>query len=279
MNNNIASYENFRVVTAPLDIVRADREANIAAVDAIVDAVEDGTDLLVLPELFSTGYVNDTRLLADIAETNTGSTVDRLKEWAARKSMAIAGSFLARTAHRCYNRAFFIEPSGEETFYDKRHLFTLSDEARVYGRGLTKKPVVRFRGWNISMVVCYDLRFPVWCRNLCNSYDMLLVPSNWPEARGYAFEHLLIARAIENQAVVVGANRGGADEYGSYDNMSFIFDAGGKPIARRDGHSGLIYAELSRSSLSARREHFPVAADADAFTLSAPELEDSLTGI
>ena len=120
------TYDIFRVASAPLDIVWADRDANLAAVDAIVDKVEDGTDLLVLPELFSTGYVNDPQLLADIAETNTGRTVDRLKEWASRRSIAIAGSFLARTAHRYYNRAFFIEPSGEETYYDKRHLFSLT---------------------------------------------------------------------------------------------------------------------------------------------------------
>ncbi len=131
------TYDIFRVASAPLDIVWADRDANLAAVDAIVDKVEDGADLLVLPELFSTGYVNDPQLLADIAETNTGRTVDRLKEWASRRSIAIAGSFLARTAHRYYNRAFFIEPSGEETYYDKRHLFSLSDEAKVYAQGVT----------------------------------------------------------------------------------------------------------------------------------------------
>ncbi len=100
----------------------------------IVDKVEDGTDLLVLPELFSTAYVNDPQLLADIAETNTGRTVDRLKEWASRRSIAIAGSFLARTAHRYYNRAFLSNRRGEETYYDKRHLFSLSDEAKVYAQ-------------------------------------------------------------------------------------------------------------------------------------------------
>lgn len=277
MTTTIPSYETFRVATAPLDIVWADKAANLAAVDAIVDAVEEGTDLLVLPELFSTGYVNDTQLLADIAETNTGATVDRLKQWAARRSMAIAGSFLARTAHRYYNRAFFIEPSGEESYYDKRHLFTLSEEGKVYAPGSTHKPTLRFRGWNISMVVCYDLRFPVWCRSVRNSYDLLLVPANWPQARGYAFEHLLIARAIENQAAVVGANRGGKDEYGCYENLSFIFDSNGKPIARRDERSGILYAELSRSRLHMQRERFPVAYDADEFRLSAPGLEAPLS--
>mgnify|MGYP001028225671 FL=1 len=266
------TYDIFRVASAPLDIVWADRDANLAAVDAIVDKVEDGTDLLVLPELFSTAYVNDPQLLADIAETNTGRTVDRLKEWASRRSIAIAGSFLARTAHRYYNRAFFIEPSGEETYYDKRHLFSLSDEAKVYAQGVTNKPIIRFRGWNISMIVCYDLRFPVWCRSIRNSYDLLLVPSNWPQARGYAFEHLLIARAIENQAAVVGANRGGEDEYGKYDGLSYIFDSNGKPVARRDERTGLLYAELSRGRLRTQRERFPVVYDADEFRLTAPEL-------
>ena len=122
------------------------------------------------------------------------------------------------------------------------------------------------------MIVCYDLRFPVWCRSIRNSYDLLLVPSNWPQVRGYAFEHLLIARAIENQAAVVGANRGGEDDYGKYDGLSYIFDSNGKPVARRDERTGLLYAELNRGRLRTQRERFPVVYDADEFRLTAPEL-------
>ena len=205
-------YTDFlRIATLPMPIAWGDRNANIAFVEQALSSLPEKTDIVVLPELFTTGYSDDPETMAELAERNTGDTVNTLRRWASRYGCAFAGSFLASTPPHYYNRGFIIEPNGDETFYDKRHLFSLSNEARMFAPGTTPPPVVRFRGWNISLIVCYDLRFPVWCRSRHNSYDLLLVVANWPKARGYAFEHLLIARAIENQCAVVGANRGGSD--------------------------------------------------------------------
>lgn len=256
---------SLRVAALPLDIVWADKDANLAALHSALKSLPAGTDLLVLPELFSTGYVNDVQLLGDLAETNGGPTVKRLAEIAREHNCAVAGSFLARTASGVYNRGFFIEPSGDETFYDKRHLFSLSDESKILNPGLHRMPVVRFRGWNIALIVCYDLRFPVWCRSIDEAYDALIVPANWPRARGYAWTHLLIARAIENQAAVIGANRGGSDNYGTYDGLTQIFDSMGKPVGAAEGP--FVAADLSLNQIKEWRKRFPVSRDADSINI------------
>lgn len=257
--------DRLRVAALPLDIKIGDKEANISAVENAFKQLPESTDVVVLPELFSTGYADDADMLNKLAERNTGETIDRIKALAARYSTAIAGSFLAHTAPHIYNRGFFIEPSGEETFYDKRHLFSVSNESKIFAGGHDPLRIVRFRGWNIALIVCYDLRFPVWCRSQRNSYDMLLVVSNWPQARAYAFEHLLIARAIENQCCVVGANRGGEDEFGVYTGLTRIYDHLGKPVGQDCG--AFIAADLYRSKQDEFRHKFPAADDADSFTI------------
>lgn len=254
-----------RVAALPLDIKWADKEANFKTVSEDFEKLPSGTDIVVLPELFSTGYADDEVLLRDMAERNTQQTIDYIKELAAKYSVAIAGSFLASTPPHIYNRAFFIEPNGDETYYDKRHLFSLSREAVIFKNGEKPLPVIRFRGWNISMIVCYDLRFPAWCRCRSNAYDLLLVPANWPKARAYAWEHLLIARAIENQCCVVGADRGGEDTYGDYNGLTQIYDGRGMPVGQPDKNSPFITADLSRKKQDDYRKNFPVSNDADDF--------------
>ncbi|MDE6276939.1 MAG: nitrilase family protein [Muribaculaceae bacterium] len=259
---------SLNVLAMPLDIVWADREANIQQVKAAMEHMPAGIDIVVLPELFSTGFIKDPSLLTDLPETNSGPTLKTLHELAARHNCAIAGSFLARTARNIYNRAFFIEPSGDETFYDKRHLFSLSSESAAYSRGSKFKPVIRFRGWNIAMIVCYDLRFPAWCRSRANEYDLLLVPANWPSAREFAWRHLLIARAIENQAYVVGANRGSRDDYGEYDGLTFVFDPMGASVGKVIPEvPDAVTASLRKSVIDEWRRRFPVSADADSFDI------------
>ena len=257
-----------RVAALPLDIVQGDKDANLDAVERALSLLPPGTDLVVLPELFSTGYTDDPDILSKLAERNTLSAVDRIKSWAAKTGAAFAGSFLAYTHPHVYNRGFFIEPSGEETFYDKHHLFSISREAKVFSSGTTPPPVVRFRGWSISLIVCYDLRFPVWCRNRVDGYDLLLVVANWPAARAYAWEHLLIARAIENQCCVVGANRSGNDKFGSYDNLTYIFDSRGMAIGVQPTGSPFIVADLDGARQDSYRKAFPVLDDADSYYLS-----------
>lgn len=256
---------NFRVAALPMPIVWADKEANMRIVEQAFARLPQGTDLVVLPELFSTGFADDFELIADLAERNTGPTIDRVKSWAARYGVAIAGSFIASTPPHLYNRGFFIEPSGEETFYDKRHLFSVGREGAIFHPGTTPMNIVRFRGWNIALIICYDLRFPVWCRCVDNRYDLMLVIASWPRSRGYAFEHLLVARAIENQCTVVGCDRGGSDEFGQYDGLTQIYDSHGMPVGTEE--EPCVVADLSLNKVQAYRESFPVSRDADDFTI------------
>lgn len=258
---------NIKIAILPLDIVWCDYEANIQSIDKILSSLHPDTDILVLPELFCSGFVQDTLLIERLA-SQYDAAIAAIHNWSEQYNIAIAGSLLAKEGENIYNRGFIVEPSGEETFYDKRHLFCLSPEAHLFSRGTSIPPVIRFRGWNISLIICYDLRFPVWCRNRSNSYDILLVPANWPSSRQYAWEHLMIARAIENQCLVVGANRSGSDDYGVYDNLSFIFDASGHKIST-DGQEGrLVYAEYSRDELYKMRKRLPVANDSDRFDIN-----------
>ncbi|MDE6528620.1 MAG: nitrilase family protein [Muribaculaceae bacterium] len=269
-----------KIAALPLDIVWADIERNLLTVAEKLTGIRPDTDILVLPELFSTGFVQDEAMLRNLAATSAQMTLAAVKLWSSRFNMAIAGSYLASIGSKIVNRGFFIEPSGETTFYDKHHLFCLSAESRIFSKGMELPPVIRFRGWNFSLIVCYDLRFPVWCRNRNQRYDILLVPANWASARGYAWRQLLIARAIENQSVVVGANRSGHDDYGDYNHQSFIFDPFGKELApscpMNDSGHGLdtanspdsfIYAEYTMAQLSKVRSYLPVGNDADSFQI------------
>lgn len=267
MSNSILN-----VAAISIDIAQGKPDENMSAVGRSLELLDSTTDLVVLPELFSTGYVADPAEAASLAQSNGGSTMSTLHSLAAKYNLAIAGTFLASTGHRIYNRAFFIEPSGDDTYYDKHHLFSLSNESKIYTQGTANIPIVRYRAWNIAMIICYDLRFPVWSRNVDNAYDMLLVPANWPTVRSYAWQHLLIARAIENQCCVVGANRSGSDQYGVYDDQTFILDATGHSVgsrlSRRSAPAPIITASLSLSHVEHTRRRMPAIDSADRFTIS-----------
>lgn len=255
--------DKLTIAALPVDIVWGDRDENLQALARALSRMPAGIDVVVVPELFTTGFIHDNDSLSRLAETASGDTMATVHQLARQYNVAISGSFLCNIGGHFYNRAFFIEPGGDETFYDKHHLFSLSPEATVYNAGVARSPIVRFRGWNISMIVCYDLRFPVWCRNVGSLYDVLLVPANWPHAREYAWRHLLIARAIENQAYVVGANRSGCDDYGNYDDLAFIYDAMGQPIGIRDEATGMIVATIDKPDLMKMRQRMPFGKDAD----------------
>lgn len=266
----MAFSRNLNIVLAENDIAWGDKATNMALLKQQMANLPMGTDLVVLPELFTTGFITGDRdLAASLAERNTGETISTLHALSHEYQVAIAGSFLASTAAQLYNRAFFIEPSGEETFYDKRHLFTFGGEDKVFNGGHTQAPIVRYRGFNIKLIVCYDLRFPVFCRNVRNNYDMLLVVANWPLARQAAWKQLLIARALENECFVCGVNRSGTDAAGiDYSEASsLVVDFKGKVIAQR-GTGPLITAELSPAELERFRDKFPAWRDADTFTIS-----------
>lgn len=246
-----------------------DKSANMEALRDILKRVHPETDLLILPETFSTGFPvgKDKEAVRPIAERNTGETIDMIKALAAEYHLAIAGSFIADSGGSLYNRAFFIEPSGDEYFGDKHHLFSMAGEDKVFSRGYQRLKV-RYRGWNMAMVICYDIRFPVWCRNVVNEYDALLVVANWPEVRVDAWNKLLPARAIENEAYVCGVNCQGTDTSGyKYDGSSAAIDYKGRDIGVADNDNGLIYATLSRERLDNFRAKFPAWSDADPFKL------------
>ncbi len=253
------------VAALPVDIAFADREANLAAASDMAARLPHPVDIIVLPELFSTGYVNDPAAMRALAEPDDGPTMECVRHMARQHDCAVAGSFAAGDAGSVYNRAFLVAPDGSTlAAYDKRHLFSMSRETEVFSHGNAPTPVAGWRGWRVALSVCYDLRFPAWMRNHGYAYDIMLLPANWPQSRAYAFEHLLIARAIENQAPIVGANRGGADAYGTYDGCTYAFDHMGRPAFL----PGTTTARFDLDSLRDARKRFPAARDADAFTIA-----------
>lgn len=257
MNNDL-----LKVAALPLDIRPALPDANLAIASAMIESLPQDVDIVALPELFTTGFVPSADTCAALAEDNDGPTMQRVRSLAASRHMAIAGSFLARNAQgQLFNRAFFVEPTGETMHYDKRHLFMLSEEPKIITPGAELPPVCRFRGWNVSIIVCYDLRFPAWCRNVDLRYDLLLVPANWPLRRRHAWKTLLEARAIENQAFAVGANRGGS----AYEGSAYIVDYMGKTMHPET--TGPVVAAFSKSALAKYRADFPVWENADPFAI------------
>lgn len=261
------------VAILPLDIKEGRPELNINAVREGAAHVKEGTDILVLPELFSTGFVQDEATFQLLAEPMEGHTMCTLRKLSDAKKIAICGSFLCREVSdgTLRNRAFFINPDdGDITFYDKRHLFILSPEHKLVKPGNKIIPIVKYRDWNIGLTVCFDLRFPVWCRNIGNRYDMLIVPANWPDSRYYAWKHLIIARAIENASIVVGGNRAGSDRFGIYSYLSsFSADERGNIIAETHGNTPLRHAVFDLKRLKEFRVKFPIDKAADNFILNS----------
>ena len=263
MNND----KNLNVCLYPMEIMWGDKQANLLKLEESIGRVHPETDLLILPETFSTGFPAgmDKEEVRSLAERNTGETVEFLKTLARRHNMAICGSYVADSGGSLYNRAFFIEPSGEETFADKRHLFTMPGEQKVFSRGYDRLHV-RYRGWEIAMIVCYDVRFPVWCRNVDNTYDLLIAVANWPKVRVDAWNKLLPARAIENEAYICGVDCRGVDKGGfEYDGSSAVIDFKGCDISK--AYDGFLYGRLDRERLDRFREKFPAYRDADPFTI------------
>ena len=260
--------KTFKVCIIPFSIAWGNKDSNLCGMASELNQVEKDTDLVVIPELFSTDFISDRKVVEELAERNDGHTMDALKRWASFFGFAIAGSFLATDGSgRYFNRAFVVEPAGDVTFYDKHHLFPLSDEKGIFTAGAKLSPIIRYRGWNLKLMVCYDLRFPVWCRNGEEIYDILVVPSSWPHSRITQYHKLLAARAIENQIYAVGANRTGKDNYGEYPaGDSVIYDNLGDSIGetRRNGH---IYSVLDGEALEAGRHRFPAWRDSDKFTI------------
>lgn len=254
------------VAAVSLDIAWGDRAENLYNMRRIARELHGRTDIIVLPELFSTGFLTDPGQMNTLSDSDSRhEALDAMRIAAAEANAAVCGSVLWHTDSGEYvNRCLFVEPSGETSVYDKRHLFCKSSEPRLIKAGSHPGPVIRFRGCNVAMAVCYDLRFPCWLRNtVTRPYDLLLIPSNWPQARQTAWNVLLCARAIENQAYVVGANRSGSDDNGCYDAMTRIYTPQGETVGTSDPRLGTIMATVDIGALARLRADFPVLRDAD----------------
>ena len=258
--------ESIRISIIQTDIVWENKQENLRLLHEKLQSLRGTTEIVVLPEMFSTGFSMQSNMLA---ETNSGETITTLKQWASLFQVAICGSYITVDNGRYYNRAFFLTPEGEEFYYDKRHLFRMGREAEHFSAG-DERLIIPYRGWNICPLVCYDLRFPVWSRNVANQYDLLIYVANWPIPRRLAWDTLLRARALENQCYVCGVNRVGIDGYRlKYNGGSKIYSALGEEAASvPDETEGIATATLHLTALHQFREKFPVWKDADEFQLS-----------
>lgn len=220
-------------------------------------------ELVILPEMFSTGFSMEAVALA---ETMEGPTVDWMKRMARRYRVVITGSLIISEEGRYCNRLLWVLPNGELGWYDKRHLFGYGGEKARFSAG-SKRLIAQLKGFRICLQICYDLRFPVWSRNREAEYDLLINVANWPSARIEAWDTLLRARAIENQSYVIGVNRVGRDPLGNhYPGHSQVIDPLGE-ILWKGGQEALIYeGRISLRTLKAQRRRYPFLDDADRFS-------------
>ncbi|HCR49083.1 MAG TPA: amidohydrolase [Rhodothermales bacterium] len=238
-------------------------ENNRAMLDDHLLGIDSDTDVIVLPEMFTTGFSMNPR---PYAEPPDGPTLAWMKAKAQAHQAALTGSFMVCDKNHFYNRLFWVFPDGRYKSYDKRHLFRMVGEEQVYSSG-NKQLIIEWKGWKICPLICYDLRFPVWSRNIGLGYDLLIYVANWPAARASAWRALLPARAIENLSYVVGINRVGIDGNGKmYQGDSLIADYKGQILWEGDKAASSITYPLSHTALLEYRNKFPAHLDADQFS-------------
>lgn len=259
-----------------------DRQANLSMLEEKINNIREKTEIIILPEMFSTGFSMNAEQLA---ETMDGTAIAWMKKIAAQKKIIICGSLMVKEDERFFNRLIWMLPNGEYGCYNKRHLFAYGDEDKHYTPG-NKRLIASVKGWKINLQVCYDLRFPVWARqNLLDSarrkeesgstsltasleYDLLIYVANWPERRINAWKTLLNARAIENQCYVVGVNRVGNDGNNIYHSGdSMVINALGEILYHKAHGEDIFTITLQKNSLEEIRNKFPFWKDADKFMI------------
>ena len=239
-------------------------EQNRARFTEKIVGINEAVDIIVLPEMFTSGFtMNATK----VAESMAGETVLWMKKIATEKNMAVMGSLVIEEKTKFHNRLLFVEPSGKITHYDKRHSFTLVGEEKTYTAGV-EKLIVDYKGWRICPLICYDLRFPVWARNVEN-YDVLIYVANWPKPRISAWNALLKARAIENMSYCVGVNRVGFDGLEiEYSGHSAAYDVLGNEMTTiKPFEEQIEVITLERNHVKSYRNKFKFLNDGDTFTL------------
>lgn len=245
-----------------------DKTANLQMLEEKINSISIKTEVVVLPEMFSTGFSMKPELLA---ETMEGETVQWMKRTAAAKKIILTGSLIIKEENNYYNRLIWMLPNGEYGVYDKRHRFAFAGEDNHYTAG-TKRLIASVKGWKINLQVCYDLRFPVWARQQSQSegpeYDVLIYVANWPERRSLAWKTLLQARAIENQCYVIGVNRVGNDGNNIYHTGdSMIIDPMGEMLYTKKDEEDVFTIQLEKEQLDRVREKLPFLKDADGFMI------------
>lgn len=253
------------VVGIQADLIWENPAENIKFFEDKIKTISANTDLVVLPEMFTTGFTMQPK---NVAESMNGLSITWMKKIAKEYDIAITGSLVIEDDNQFYNRLVFIKPSGKIDVYDKRHSFTLAGEHEVYSSG-TEKIIIDFKGWKICPLICYDLRFPVWARNTEN-YDILIYMANWPDTRIKAWRTLLKARAIENMSYTIGVNRTGLDANNyQYSGNSLIVDYLGETLSNlAENEVGIISAVLKKDHQNKVRNKLGFLNDKDSFTIN-----------
>ncbi|WP_456443623.1 amidohydrolase [Caldithrix abyssi] len=237
---------------------------NRSALEGKLEEASAQSDLVVLPEMFTTGFTMEA---ARVAEEMDGPTIGWMRKWAVEMNIHIIGSLIIKEDNRYYNRLIWMTNRGEYYHYDKRHLFRMAGENEVYSAG-NKLLTLKVNGWKVRPFICYDLRFPVWSRNVDLAYDVAIYIANWPERRRNVWRILLQARAAENQAFVIGVNRTGADGLGiKYSGDSLAVDPVGNILEDLKDKEKMATCQLSRAQLDQFRQKFPSWKDADRFEI------------
>ncbi|MEY4642218.1 MAG: hypothetical protein RLZZ227_2212 [Pseudomonadota bacterium] len=256
---------DLRVSLLQTDLEWQAAEHNRSLLEALIRPLADNTDLIILPEMFTSAFAMGS---GAIAEEHPGPTLAWMQQMARATGAAVTGSIAALEQGERYNRLLFVKPDGSAVSYDKRHLFRMLGEHQRYASG-SSKVIVEWQGWRILPLVCYDLRFPVWSRyTQADPYDLAIYVANWPAPRNHHWRTLLQARAIENLCYVAGVNRIGRDGNNlDYVGHSAVVDPQGVETLQAGAAAGVYHTTLSHAALQAWRHKFPAWMDADAFTL------------
>jgi predicted amidohydrolase len=261
---------NLRVTTIQTQLHWENADANHAMLEEKISRLEQPTDVIVLPEMFTTGFSMNAK---NLAEPMNFHTTKWMKNMARKTDALMLGSVIIKESEKFFNRLLWVEPNGEAKIYDKRHLFRMAEEEKIYSPG-DKILIAEWRDWKICPLVCYDLRFPAWSRNKFDkttkslSYDLLIYVANWPQPRSLHWQALLKARAIENLSYTVGVNRVGEDEKKiNYEGRSLVIDPRGEMLLDAGSLEAVNTTELSAEDLKNWRARFPAYLDADDFEL------------
>ncbi len=270
--------QDLKITLIQSDLHWEDAEANLSMFEEKIWQIGGQTDVIVLPEMFTTGF---TMAASKMAEHMNMRTFKWMKQMADQTGALVLGSFITTVHDRYYNRLLWMEPGGTFKTYDKRHLFRMSGEHKTFSAG--ESPLIAtWKGWKICPLICYDLRFPVWSRNTWDpsskklAYDLLIYVANWPTTRIDAWDTLLKARAIENLSYVAGVNRIGQDGNGvEHNGHSSIIGPKGDMIFTNEGAELVRTIELNAHALHAFRDRFPAYIDGDDFSIEAEQYEES----